>query len=64
LIGNYLIKPIPPGKIDMKASYVGYKPMLMKGIQILPDKITFQDLELEQTATNLQEVQVWIIKYL
>ena len=56
--GNYLLKPIPPGKIDLKASYVGYKPMLMKGIQILPDKIAFQDLALEQTATNLQEVQV------
>lgn len=56
--GNYLIKPIPGGKIDLKASYVGYKPMLMKGIQIIVDKITFQDLDLEQTATNLQEVQV------
>ncbi|MEI6883620.1 MAG: TonB-dependent receptor [Bacteroidota bacterium] len=56
--GNYLIKPIPGGKIDLKASYVGYRPMQMKGIQIIVDKITFQDLELEQTATNLQEVQV------
>jgi outer membrane receptor protein involved in Fe transport len=56
--GNYLIKPIPGGKADLKASYVGYKAMLMKGIQIIVDKITFQDLELEQTATNLQEVQV------
>ena len=56
--GNYLIKPIPGGKVDLKASYVGYRPMQMKGIQIIVDKITFQDLELEQTATNLQEVQV------
>ena len=56
--GNYLIKPIPPGKVDLKASYVGYKQMLMKGIQVLPDKIQFQDLELEQTSINLTEVQV------
>ncbi len=56
--GNYLIKPIPGGKVDLKASYVGYRPMQMKGIQVIVDKITFQDLALEQTATNLQEVQV------
>ena len=56
--GNYLIKPIPGGKIDLKASYVGYRQLMMKGIQIIVDKITFQDLDLEQTATNLQEVQV------
>ena len=30
----------------------------MKGIQVLPDKIQFQDLELEQTSINLTEVQV------
>ena len=56
--GNFLIKPIPPGKADLKATYVGYRPLLMKGIQILPDKIQFQDIDLEQTAVNLNEVQV------
>lgn len=25
--GNYTIKPIPPGRYDVKATYVGYKPV-------------------------------------
>ena len=28
--GNYTIKPIPPGKYDLKATYVGYKPMMVR----------------------------------
>jgi hypothetical protein len=56
--GNYVIKPIPPGKIDLKASYVGYKSLTLQGIVILPDKIQFQNLELEEQTTNLQEVEI------
>ncbi|MCX6244783.1 MAG: TonB-dependent receptor [Bacteroidetes bacterium] len=56
--GNYMIKPIPPGKVDLKASYVGYTPFTMKGIVIFPDKIQFQNVELQPQSVNLQEVEV------
>ncbi len=56
--GNFTIKPIPPGKYDVKATYVGYKGVLMKGLFINSDKITFQDLEMEPTSTTLSEVEV------
>jgi outer membrane receptor protein involved in Fe transport len=56
--GNYMIKPIPPGKIDLKASYVGYTPFTMKGIVIFADKIQFQNVELQPQSVNLQEVEV------
>ena len=56
--GNYLIKPIPPGKIDMKATFVGYRTQVLKSIVILPDKIQFQNIELEAQSTTLQEVEV------
>ena len=52
------IKPIPPGKVDLKASFVGYKPFMYRGIVIMPDKITFQDLELETSTTTLDEIEV------
>lgn len=56
--GNFMIKPIPPGKIDLKATYVGYTPYVMKGIVIYGDKIQFQNVELQAQSVNLQEVEV------
>ncbi|MEI6898572.1 MAG: carboxypeptidase-like regulatory domain-containing protein, partial [Bacteroidota bacterium] len=56
--GNYLIKPVPPGKIDLKATFVGYRTQVLKSIVIFPDKITFQNIDLEPQTTTLQEVEV------
>ncbi|MCK9218683.1 MAG: TonB-dependent receptor [Bacteroidales bacterium] len=56
--GNFQIKPVPPGKVDLKASFVGYKPFMYQGIVIMPDKITFQNLELEVSTTTLNEVEI------
>jgi len=56
--GNFQIKPVPPGKVDLKASFVGYKPFMIKGIIISPDKITFQNLELEVATTTLNEIEI------
>ena len=56
--GNFMIKPIPPGKIDLKATYVGYTPFIMKGIVIYADKIAFQNVDLQTQSVNLKEVEV------
>jgi len=56
--GNFQIKPIPPGKVDLKATYVGYRTFMYKGIVIVPDKITFQDVQLEPMTTTLKEIEV------
>ena len=56
--GNYLIKPIPPGKIDVKATNVGYTPFTMKGVVMFADKIQFQDILLTPSTTTLGEVEV------
>ena len=56
--GNFQIKPVPPGKADLKASYVGYKPFMYKGIVVFADKITFQNVELEASTTTLNEIEV------
>jgi hypothetical protein len=56
--GNFLIKPIPPGKVDVKATYVGYNDYVIKGVVIFVDKITFQDIELQKKTTTLNEVEV------
>jgi outer membrane receptor protein involved in Fe transport len=56
--GNYLIKPVPPGRVDVKATYVGYNDYVIKGVVIFVDKITFQDVELQKKTTTLNEVEV------
>jgi outer membrane receptor protein involved in Fe transport len=56
--GNFMIKPIPPGKYDVKATYVGYKPTMYKGVTIAADNIQFLDLEMESTAQMLTEFEV------
>ena len=56
--GNYQIKPVPAGRVDLKATYVGYRDYTMKGIIIFVDKITFQDIDLETSTTTLSEVEV------
>ncbi len=51
--GNYFIKPLPPGKYDIKISAMGYGPLIITGVVVTTDKITFQDLELSKTAVNM-----------
>jgi outer membrane receptor protein involved in Fe transport len=56
--GNFMIKPIPPGKYDVKATYVGYKPTMYKGVTIAADNIQFLDIEMESTAQMLETFEV------
>lgn len=56
--GNYKIKPIQPGTYTLKASYVGYDPAIINYIVIKSDQITFQNLELNGSGVELEEVEV------
>ena len=56
--GNYTIKPIPTGKYDVKAVYVGYKPLMIKDVVINSDKITFLDVIMESTVQTLKTFEV------
>jgi len=56
--GNYTIKPIPTGKYDVKAIYVGFKPLLIKDVVINSDKITFLDITMEKTVQTLKTFEV------
>lgn len=56
--GKYYIKPITPGRYDVKVSYVGYKPKLMKDVLVKADNITFLDVPLQSSAINITEFEV------
>ena len=51
--GNYTIKPLRPGKYNLRYSYKGYVSSTTKGIIVNADKSTFVDAKL-QPDRNIQ----------
>ena len=56
--GKYVIKPIPPGKYDIRASFIGYGEILIRGVQINANQTRFFDIEMESSAEQLDEVVI------
>jgi len=56
--GNYVIKPISPGKYDLKATFVGFKTVVIQGVIIGGDQIRFYDIELTSSAETLDVVEI------
>ncbi|NTW23104.1 MAG: TonB-dependent receptor plug domain-containing protein [Lentimicrobium sp.] len=56
--GNYTIKPITPGKYDLKATFVGFKPVLIKGIVVKSDQISYSNVDMESTMIEIETFEV------
>ena len=56
--GNYMIKPIPPGQYDLKATFVGFQTVIIQGVIIGGDQIRFYDIELTSSAETLDVVEI------
>ncbi len=56
--GYYFINGIPASAYDLRVSYVGYKPKEIQGVRILSGQTVTQDIQLEQTAVEIQEITV------
>ena len=55
--GNYTIKPIDPGSYTIKATFVGFGTVEITGVIISANKITFQDIKLQE-GIAIGEVQI------
>jgi hypothetical protein len=56
--GYYVILNVPPGSYDIKASMVGYVPMIQKQVRVNMDRTITVDLALQQSAVEVGAVQV------
>lgn len=56
--GTYVITGIKPGKYDLRATIIGYKEVLVRGIQINANQTRFFDVEMELNAIGLEEVVI------
>ncbi len=56
--GKYTIKPITPGTYDVKASFLGYKPVQITGIPVRSGMIEYLNIELESSAIQVEGVTI------
>ncbi len=60
--GDYFILNVPPGTYDVEASMIGYRPEIMKGVQVLVDRTTYLNFRLRSTVIEIDEPIVVIAK--
>lgn len=60
--GQFLIKPLQPGRYDVKVNYAGYKESIVKGVIVSPDKETEVNVTLEPSQEAVLN-EVTIVEY-
>ncbi len=55
--GEYSIKPVDPGKYDLKVTYVGYQPKKITDVVVTADKTVFVNVKISK-GVKLEEVEV------
>src|SRR5690242_13062755 len=56
--GHYLIPGLNPGTVDMRAAFVGYRPVLVRGVRVTGGQTTRQDFALEASVVEVQALEV------
>jgi hypothetical protein len=56
--GYYVILNIPPGKYDIRASFVGYQPVVVEGVEVVADLTSEVNFNLEESPIEMEEVVV------
>ena len=56
--GHYLIAGIPGGRVDLRAAFVGYRPVRVTGVVVQSGLTTRQDFTLEASVVAVQDIVV------
>lgn len=56
--GNFFIINIPPGIYDVKASIIGYTPVVIQNVKVSVDQTTKLDFEIKEEAVELGDVVI------
>src|SRR5688500_4019858 len=56
--GYYFINNVPAGTISVRAAFIGYKSTQVDGVKVLAGQTITVDVQLEQTAVQIQEITV------
>jgi hypothetical protein len=56
--GTYLLPDLSPDRYDIKASFIGYKEVIMPNVIVTSGKETIIDIEMEETVTSLNDIVI------
>ena len=56
--GYYFINNVPAGTVSVRAAFIGYKSTQVDGVRVLAGQTITVDVQLEQTAVEIQEITV------
>ena len=56
--GYYFINNVPAGTVSIRAAFIGYKSTQVEGVKVLAGQTGTVDIQLEQTAVQIQEITV------
>src|SRR5688500_4820897 len=56
--GYYFINNVPAGTYSVRAAFIGYKSTQVDGVRVLAGQTGTTDIQLEQTAVQIQEITV------
>jgi carboxypeptidase family protein/TonB-dependent receptor-like protein len=56
--GYYFINNVPAGTASVRAAFIGYKSTQVDGVKVLAGQTNTVDVQLEQTAVQIQEITV------
>jgi hypothetical protein len=56
--GYYFINNVPSGTYSVRAAFIGYKSTQVDGVKVLGGQTITVDIQLEQTAVQIQEITV------
>src|SRR5207244_4502601 len=56
--GYYFINHVPAGTVAVRAAFIGYKSTQVEGVKVLAGQTITVDVQLEQTAVQIQEITV------
>jgi hypothetical protein len=56
--GQYFVINIPPGKYDVKVSYIGYRSEIVKEVVINVDRTTYMDFQLQSEELQTDVIEI------
>ena len=56
--GYYFLNNVPSSTVSVRAAFIGYKSTQVEGVKVLAGQTLTVDVQLEQTAVQIQEVTV------
>jgi hypothetical protein len=60
--GYYFFNSVPPGTVDVRAAFVGFKSTMAQGLKVLAGQTITQDIQLEATVTDIGEITIEVAR--